>query len=50
MKSYIDKAHTRGKIWSVLAIIVLFSVPTLICVHNNAWPSIGDVFNKNIVS
>ena len=49
MKSYIDKAHTRGKIWSVLAIIVLFSVPTLICVHNNAWPSISDVFNKNIV-
>jgi hypothetical protein len=49
MKSYIDKAHTRGKIWSVLAIIVLFSVPTLICVHNNVWPSITDVFNKNIV-
>ena len=50
MKSYIDKAHTRGKIWSVLAIIVLFSVPTLICVHNGAWPTLGDVFNKNIIS
>ena len=50
MKSYIDKAHTRGKIWSVLAIIVLFSVPTFICIHNGAWPTLGDVFNKNIIS
>jgi hypothetical protein len=54
-KSYIDKAHTRGKIWSFLAIIVLFAVPVLICIHNkiayNApWPSFSDIFNKNIIS
>ncbi len=49
-KSYIDKTHTQGKIWSVIALIVLFAVPVLICLHNGAWPSFGDVFNKNIIS
>ncbi len=48
-KSYIDKAHTRGKIWSVIAIIVLFAVPTLYCAYNDAWPSFSQVFNSNIV-
>ena len=48
-KSYIDKAHTWGKIWSVVALAALFAVPVLICVHNGAWPKITDVFNKNIV-
>ncbi len=48
-KSYIDKAHTRGKIWSVLAIVILFSVPTLYCIYNDAWPSFSQVFNSNII-
>ena len=48
-KTYIDKAHTWGRIWSALAILALFSVPVLICIHNGAWPSISDIFNKNIV-
>ncbi len=49
-KSYVDKTHTQGKIWSVIAIIVLFSVPVLICLHNGAWPKFTDVFNSNIIS
>ncbi len=49
-KSYIDKTHTQGKIWSVVALIVLFSVPVLICLHNGAWPKFTDVFNSNIIS
>ncbi len=48
-KSYVDKAHTWGRIWDVAAILVLFAVPTLICIHNGAWPKFSDVFNSNIV-
>ncbi len=49
-KSYVDKTHTQGKIWSVVAIVVLFSVPVLICLHNGVWPKFTDVFNTNIIS
>ncbi len=48
-KSYIDKAHTWGRIWDVAAILVLFGVPVLICLHNGAWPKLSDIFNQNIV-
>lgn len=39
-KSYYDKVHTWGRIWSVLALAVLFSVPLGISVYYNAWPEL----------
>lgn len=48
-KSYIDKAHTWGKIWDIAALCVLFAVPVLICVHNDAWPTFSQIINGDIV-
>lgn len=43
MKTYFDKVHTWGRIWSVTAICVLFSLPILFCVTFNAWPPLTGV-------
>lgn len=37
-KSFTDKMHTWGSIWSVTAIAVLFSVPLIFSVYYNAFP------------
>ena len=39
-KSYYDKVHTWGRIWSILALTVLFSVPLGISIYYDAWPEI----------
>lgn len=43
-KTYVDKVHTWGRIWSVSAMAVLLSVPLLICIHFNVWPEANLVF------
>lgn len=43
MKNYFDKVHTWGRIWSVSAICVLFSLPILFCITFNAWPPLTGV-------
>lgn len=42
-RSYIDSVHFYGRIWCVLAIIVLLAVPVLMCLHLKVWPDWGVV-------
>lgn len=37
-RSYTDKVHTWGSIWSVTALAVLFAVPLIFSIHYNAFP------------
>lgn len=43
-KTYFDKVHTWGRVWSISALAVLFMVPVSICIHFNAWPEMQSVF------
>ena len=44
-KTYYDKVHTWGRIWSITALLVLFSVPLSISVKYNAWPEMTNLFS-----
>ena len=44
-KTYYDKVHTWGRIWSITALLVLFSVPLAISVYYNAWPEMNGLFS-----
>ena len=44
MSPYFESVHLWGRIWTVGALLVLLSVPVLICLHFNAWPEMTDVF------
>lgn len=44
-KTYIDKTHMWGRIWSVTALCVLFSVPLVFSLYYNAFPQLN-VFLK----
>ncbi len=53
-KTYIDSMHTQGKIWTVLALVVLFSVPLIFSIFGgeelfSAFPDWG-VLSKVLVS
>lgn len=53
-KTYIDSMHTQGKIWTVLALLVLFSVPLLFSIFGgeelfSAFPK-WSVLSKVLVS
>lgn len=39
-KTFIDKIHLWGALWSVAALAVLFSVPFIFSVHYNAFPEL----------
>lgn len=41
-KTYVDKVHTWGKIWTISAICALFAVPLVFSIYYNAFPE----FNK----
>lgn len=43
-RSYFDQVHTWGRLWSVGALLMLLSVPTLICLHLGVWPPAKQVF------
>lgn len=47
--TYRDKVHHFGRIWTLVALALLFSVPTAICLYYNAWPSMTNVL-KGFVS
>jgi len=40
-RSYIDSVHFSGRIWMVLAIFVIMSVPTVISIYFDAWPELS---------
>ena len=39
-KSYFDKIHKWGILWNIAAILVLLSVPIVICIDSGAWPQL----------
>lgn len=42
-KTYDDMTHFYGRIWILLALIVIFSFPVAACVYYDAWPGITPV-------
>lgn len=40
-RSFSDKVHTWGRIWTVTAIAVLFAVPLGVTLYYNAWPELN---------
>ncbi|MCR5484198.1 MAG: hypothetical protein K6F09_01270 [Clostridiales bacterium] len=43
MKSYFDRVHVWGRIWTVSALCVIICVPLLFCIHYNSWPPFSGV-------
>ncbi len=47
--TYRDRVHRFGRVWTIVALALLFSVPTSICLYYNAWPAMADVM-KGFIS
>ena len=43
-KDYFDSVHIWGRVWSIGALLVLFSLPISISVYYNSWPEANFVF------
>ncbi len=43
MSPYLESVHRMGRIWTVGALLVLLSVPLLICYHLGVWPPVKNV-------
>jgi hypothetical protein len=41
---YEDAVHVYGRIWMLLALLLMLMIPVSICVYYNAWPTFGAVF------
>lgn len=39
-KDYFDRVHRWGIFWDIGAVLMLLAIPTVICLHLNAWPEI----------
>ena len=48
MKTFTDKMHTWGRIWTISAIAVLFTVPLGITLYYNAWPEFSTLWKALI--
>ncbi|MBE6746269.1 MAG: hypothetical protein E7558_02300 [Ruminococcaceae bacterium] len=48
MKTFTDKMHTWGRIWTVSAIAVLFMVPLGVTLYYNAWPEFSTLWKALI--
>lgn len=44
-RTYTDKIHTFGSLWSIAVLLVLMAVPVIFCAHYNAWPEFGMIWN-----
>ncbi len=42
-RSYRDRVHFSGRIWSFCCLTMLLAVPAAVCVYYNAWPSMTSV-------
>ena len=49
MKSYFDRTHTWGRIWTVAALIVFLCMPVAFSLHLHAWPK-AEYFFKGLLS
>lgn len=47
-KTYNDKVHNWGRIWTISAIAVLFMVPIGISLYYNAWPELNTLWKALI--
>lgn len=43
-RNYYDSVHFCGRLWSIGALLVMFSLPVGISAYYNAWPEAGLVF------
>ncbi|MBQ9946161.1 MAG: hypothetical protein IJO68_06515 [Clostridia bacterium] len=43
-RDYFDSVHIWGRVWSIGALLVLFSMPVAISVYYNAWPQANLLF------
>lgn len=43
-KTYVDKIHAWGSIWSISAIAVLYAVPLIFSIYYNAFPQLNMLF------
>ncbi|MBQ3107149.1 MAG: hypothetical protein IJC68_00870 [Firmicutes bacterium] len=41
-QDYRNSVHRMGRIWSFACLLMLFAVPTAICIMYDAWPNFGD--------
>lgn len=42
-KSYIDRTHRFGSLWSVAALLVLLAVPFAFCLKHGVWPTAREI-------
>ena len=42
-KTYDDMTHFYGRIWILIALLVIFSFPIAACIYYDAWPGISPV-------
>ncbi len=42
-RTYIDSVHFVGRIWTLLALLMLLMVPVAICIRYDAWPALSGV-------
>ncbi len=48
-KTYMDKIHTWGRIWTIAALLFFISLPLAISIHFDAWPD-GAVLGKGLAA
>ena len=44
-RTYNDRTHTFGSLWTVSVLLVLLSVPLIFCIRYNVWPSLTSLWN-----
>lgn len=44
-RSYTDKVHVYGSVWSLAVLLILIAVPVAFCVRYDAWPELGAVWS-----
>lgn len=48
-KTYMDKVHTWGRVWCLLALVFFLCIPVAICLHFDVTPRM-DVIGKGVAS
>ncbi len=43
-KTYIDRVHVWGRIWTITALLFLLCIPLAISIYYDAWPALSSLF------
>lgn len=43
-KNYEEMTHIYGRVWIILALVMIFSYPIIACIYYDAWPGFMPVF------